>query len=85
MHWGRGPRTPSQDPLTASSKYRFHQEPGMGLWNVPSVSFCFSLCLQQSCSARLRWRPGHPHTVGGRGGLGSPRDLLCGSGLGAAT
>lgn len=58
----------------------------MGLWNVPSVSFCFSLYLHASgkllSQAQVK-DPAAQHTVGWTGGLGSPCDFQCGSWSGA--
>lgn len=79
-----GPELLVGSPHCLSSKHRFHQEPGNAACGTPSVSFCFSFCLQQSCSARLRWRLGHPHTQrAGEEGWGLLVTFLCGSGLGS--
>lgn len=58
----------------------------MGLWNVPSVSFCFSLYLHTSgkllSQAQVK-DAATQHTVGWTGGLGSPCDFQYGSWSGA--
>ena len=58
----------------------------MGLWNVPSVSFCFSFYLHGSGNLLSQARvkdPATQHTVGWTGRLGSPCDFQYGSWSGA--